>query len=57
MAISLGGTDTGRLTKIFNDLAEGGTIQGPLAKQPWGGEVGWLKDKFGVNWTVNIHKA
>src|SRR6266702_2080302 len=29
----------------------------PLAKQPWGGEVGWLTDQFGINWTVNIANA
>jgi PhnB protein len=57
MAIALGGTDKDRLTKIFNDLAEGGRIQMPLAKQPWGAEVGWLRDKFGINWTVNIDQA
>jgi len=57
MAIALGGTDKGRLTNIFNALAEGGRIQMPLAKQPWGADVGWLTDKFGINWTVNIDKA
>jgi PhnB protein len=54
MAIALGGTDKDRLTRIFNDLAEGGKVQMPLAMQPWGAEVGWLKDKLGINWTVNI---
>jgi uncharacterized glyoxalase superfamily protein PhnB len=29
----------------------------PLAKQPWGGEVGWLTDPFGINWTVHIANA
>jgi PhnB protein len=57
MAIALGGTDKDRLTKIFNDLAEGGRIQMPLARQPWGADVGWLKDRFGINWTVHIDKA
>jgi len=57
MAVALGGTDKGRLTKIFSDLAEGGKIKGPLAKQPWGAEVGWLTDKFGINWTVSIEQA
>jgi uncharacterized glyoxalase superfamily protein PhnB len=28
----------------------------PLAKQPWGGQVGWLVDKFGISWTVNIQE-
>jgi PhnB protein len=57
MAIALGGTDKDRLTRIFNELAEGGRIQMPLARQPWGADVGWLTDKFGINWTVNIDKA
>jgi uncharacterized glyoxalase superfamily protein PhnB len=45
----LGIDPTQRLTKIFNGLAEGGKIKGPLAKQPSGAEVGWLMDKFGVS--------
>jgi PhnB protein len=57
MAIALGGTDRGRLAKIFSDLAEGGKTQMPLSKQPGGAEVGWLTDKFGISWTVNIDKA
>ena len=56
-AIALSGTDRDRLTKIFNALAEGGKIKGPLAKQPWGADVGWLTDKFGIDWMVNIDKA
>src|SRR5215831_4880688 len=52
MAIVLGGTDKVRLTRIFNTLAEGGRIQMPLTKQPWGADVGWLADKFGIIWTI-----
>jgi len=57
LAIALGGTDKDRLTQIFNGLAEGGKLQMPLSKQPWGAEVGWLTDKFGIHWTVSIDKA
>jgi PhnB protein len=57
MAIALGGTDTDRLTKVFNGLAEGGKTKGTLTKQPSGAEVGWLTDKFGINWMVSIDKA
>jgi PhnB protein len=57
MAIALGGTDKGRLTKIFNDLAEGGRIKMPLAEQSGGAHVGWFTDKFGINWMVSIDKA
>ncbi len=57
MAIALGGSDKDRLTKIFNGLAEGGMIKMRLAEQPWGAAVGWLTDKFGINWMVSIDKA
>jgi hypothetical protein len=57
MAIALAGTDRVRLSKIFNDLADGGKIKGPLTKQSGGGEVGWLVDKFGMNWMVSTDKA
>src|SRR5262249_33901943 len=57
MAIVLGGTDKVRLTRIFNTLAEGGRIQMPLTKQPWGADVGWLADKFGIIWTITMDTA
>ncbi len=56
IAIALGGTDKVRLTKTFSDLAEGGKIKMPLTEQPWGGNVGYLVDRFGINWVVNIAK-
>jgi PhnB protein len=57
MAIALGGTAKDRLTRIFNGLADGGTIKMPLSRQTWGAEVGWLTDKFGINWMISIDKA
>lgn len=57
LAIALSGTDTDRLTTVFNALAEGGTIKGPLAEQPGGARVGYLLDRFGINWIVTIERA
>jgi PhnB protein len=58
MAIVLSGTDKERIASIFNDLAGGGGfIKAPLTAQPWGGEAGWLTDKFGINWMVSIVKS
>jgi PhnB protein len=39
--------------RIFNALSEGGTIEMPIANQPWGDYFGSLKDKFGVQWMVD----
>jgi len=52
--MSLAGADSGRLTEIFNRLAQGGKVDMPLAKQFWGDTFGMLTDKFGVHWMVNI---
>lgn len=57
MAVALSGTDRDRVTKMFNALAEGGKVKGPISPQPRGGSAGYLLDKFGVNWVVTIEGA
>ncbi len=57
IGIALGGTDASRITAIFNGLAEGGYVKSPLAEQPWGGQLGWLMDKFGINWMITLDRA
>jgi PhnB protein len=39
--------------RIFPALSAGGTMEMPLADQPWGDYYGSFKDKFGVQWMVN----
>ncbi len=39
--------------RVFNALAEGGTITMPIADQFWGDYFGSLTDRFGINWMVN----
>lgn len=56
VSLALAGTDKARLTKIFHDLAEGGQTKRPLTQQS-GLEVGYLVDKFGINWVVSIDPA
>jgi PhnB protein len=43
--------------RIFNALAEGGTISMPIADQFWGDYFGGLTDRFGINWMVNYSEA
>jgi PhnB protein len=38
--------------RIFNALSAGGTIEMPIADQPWGDYYGSFTDKFGVQWMV-----
>lgn len=39
--------------RIFAALSAGGTMEMPIADQPWGDYYGSFKDKFGVHWMVN----
>ncbi len=39
--------------RLFNALSEGGTVEMPIANQPWGDYYGSFKDKFGVQWMIN----
>ena len=43
--------------RIFNALSAGGTVEMPIADQPWGDYYGSFKDKFGIQWMVNYHKG
>ncbi len=56
-AIALSGTDRERLINAFEALSEGGNVKQKLKQESWGDTFGWLEDKFGINWMVNISKA
>jgi PhnB protein len=53
-SMSLSGTDEAELRGFFEALAEDGTITLPLDKAPWGDTFGMVKDKFGINWMIDI---
>jgi PhnB protein len=39
--------------RLFAALAEGGSIEAPLAPMFWGALYGTLTDRFGIQWMVN----
>jgi len=39
--------------RIFAALSRGGSVEMPIADQPWGDYYGSLKDRFGTMWMVN----
>lgn len=51
---ALSGDDEDTLKGWFEGLADGGTIDVPLEKAPWGDWFGQVKDKYGIDWMVNI---
>lgn len=50
----LSGSDKETLTSYWEKLSAGGQILTPLEKQMWGDTFGIFKDKFGIQWMVNI---
>lgn len=57
IVISLSGDDEERLTKYFNELSDGAEVEQPLKKEFWGDIFGSVRDKFGVEWMVNISQT
>ena len=55
--IALSGDDVDTLRAWFAGLSDGGTVNVPLEKAPWGDWFGDLDDKYGVGWMVNISGA
>ena len=53
-SVSLSGSNEAELRGYFDKLAEGGTIAMPLERTPWGDIFGMCKDRFGVDWLVNV---
>ncbi len=39
--------------RLFDALSQGGSIEMPIADQPWGDYYGSFTDKFGVHWMVD----
>ncbi|MCK9360834.1 VOC family protein [Patescibacteria group bacterium] len=40
--------------KLFNGLSEGGTVEMPMDKSPWGTYFAMFRDKYGIEWTVEF---
>jgi PhnB protein len=54
VSISLSGDDEAELRGYYDKLKDGGTETTPLEKAAWGDWFGMLKDRFGIDWLVNI---
>jgi PhnB protein len=43
--------------RIFGGLSAGGTIETPMQDMFWGAYWGCLRDRFGIQWMVNVQTA
>jgi len=57
ISLSSGSDDEEVMKGYWEKLSEGGKVNQPLEKAPWGDTFGMVTDKFGVDWMVNIEGA
>lgn len=48
--------DVERAERIFNALAENGSVQMPFQDTFWGARFGMLVDRFGIPWMINCEQ-
>jgi PhnB protein len=53
ISVTIGLNDPDKGERIFNALAEGGTVQMPFQKTFWASGFGMCVDRFGIPWMVN----
>ena len=50
-------TDEAGVDRMFNALADGGSVTMPLGKTFWSPRFGMVTDRFGVGWMVSVNAA
>ncbi len=56
-SVSLIFDDVAEAERIFNALAEHGTVQMPIQETFWADRFGMLVDRFGTPWMINCDRA
>ena len=55
-SVTLNIDDPAEAERVFNALADGGTVEMPLDETFWAFKFGVLADRFGTRWMVNCEK-
>jgi PhnB protein len=53
ISLSIGTSDKSEGERVFNALAQGGTVEMPFQPSFWGSIFGMVTDKFGIDWMVS----
>lgn len=57
ISVSLSGDDEAELRGFWEKLSDGGQVEAPFERAPWGDTFGMCTDRFGVRWLVNVAGA
>ena len=55
--LTVGLTDPAEADRVFQLLAEGGTVSMPLQETFWAARFGAVTDRFGIVWLINCEAA
>jgi len=56
ISLALGAESREEADRVFNALAEGGSVQQPLQDMFWGDYYGMLTDKYGIQWMMSYNE-
>jgi PhnB protein len=56
-SVTLGVDNPAEAERVFNALAEKGTVQMPIQETFWAARFGMLVDRFGIPWMINCEKT
>jgi predicted 3-demethylubiquinone-9 3-methyltransferase (glyoxalase superfamily) len=45
------------IERLFGKLSQDGKVYMPLSAYPFSEKFGWVEDKFGVSWQLNLEKS
>ena len=45
------------INRVFEQLSQDGKVLMPLAAYPFSERFGWVEDKYGVSWQLNLAKS
>lgn len=54
VTMSLSGDDDATLSRYWEGLSIGGTVDIPFEVAPWGAKYGQCTDQYGVAWMINV---
>ena len=56
-SLSLNLSDLDKAERVFNGLADGGSVTMPLQKTFWAERFGMLTDRYGIEWMINAGES
>ncbi|KFB09572.1 VOC family protein [Nitratireductor basaltis] len=57
MGVTVAADTKDEAKRIFDALADGGSVQIPFGEQPWSKGFGLLNDRWGVTWVIDTADA